>query len=122
VALPENDFLKEIVGASRREQQFAGSRSGVGNGGGTRHAGSLRCVGVKVAGWNDFDTVVLPVHEVHDIRSCAALTATAKFRAAPTDRPASLPRFSRTRGPSCALYTAIASETLLDYARWMRYQ
>jgi hypothetical protein len=47
--------------------QSAGSRSGVSDGGGPGHTGSLGSVWVQVAGWNDFDAVVLPVHDLHDI-------------------------------------------------------
>ena len=48
--------------------EFARPSPGVGDGGGTSHARGLGRVGVEVAGRDDFDAVVLPVHELHDIR------------------------------------------------------
>ena len=54
--------------------QFAGSCSGVGDGGGTSHAGSLGRIRIQVASRNDFDAVLFPVHEVHDNRFPSAVT------------------------------------------------
>jgi hypothetical protein len=48
--------------------ELARSGSSVGDGGCPCHARGLRRVGVQIAGWNDFDAVVLPIHALHDNR------------------------------------------------------
>ena len=75
----------------RAGPQFAGSRSGVGDGGGASHAGSLGRVGVQISGWNDLNAVVLPVHDLHDNRFSSTVPNSHWFQ-----------RCSRTVGPRCA--------------------
>jgi len=78
----------------RASPQFARSRSGVGDGGGASHAGSLGSIGVQIAG----HAVVLPVHDLHDSRfspRCRFLTHFLAY--APNSRW--FPRRSRTLGP-----------------------
>ena len=53
---------------NRAGPQFGRSGSGMGDGGGPGHTGGLRRTRIQVAGGNDFDAVVLPVHAFHDSR------------------------------------------------------
>jgi hypothetical protein len=46
--------------------EFARTGSSVRNSGCARHSGRLGCVRVQIAGRDDFDTVPLPVHDLHD--------------------------------------------------------
>ena len=47
----------------RAGPQFTCARPGVRNGGRPSHPRCLCCVRVQIAGWNDLDAVLLPVHD-----------------------------------------------------------
>src|ERR1017187_4086724 len=53
----------------RAGPQFVRARSYVRDGGGAGYAGGWVCVGLQVAGQNDLDAVVLPVHDLYDNRN-----------------------------------------------------
>jgi hypothetical protein len=73
------------------------------------HTWGLRRIGVQVAGWNDFDAVVLPIHALHDNRFFIGRRARRETTGhcmadqAPPDCAADAPR--RRRRPVCVSYT-----------------
>jgi DNA/RNA non-specific endonuclease len=60
--------LRVRLNYDRACPELVRSGSGVGDGGGTSHAGCLGRICVQVARRHDFDAVVLPVHDLHDSR------------------------------------------------------
>jgi hypothetical protein len=72
---------------NRASPQFARARSGVCNGCGPCHTESLGRVRVKVAGWNDSDAVMLPVHDLYDSRILVAVSGDRPFSTCSGGRP-----------------------------------
>ena len=68
VAVVVGTSLRVGLDYNRAGPQFGRSGSGMGDGGGPGHTGGLRRIRIQVAGGNDFDAVVLPVHAFHDNR------------------------------------------------------
>ena len=65
----------------RAGKQFVRARSYVRDGTGAGYAGGWVCVGLQVAGQNDLDEVVLPVHDLYDNRNFVkSLAGVSRYR------------------------------------------